>query len=69
MRTQSANGQFDEIRVISLPPNQTAAVNRLLREEDGWRILDARVTQDLGPDRADTLVVYVLGHAEIADQT
>ncbi|MFN8232226.1 MAG: hypothetical protein U0V56_01665 [Actinomycetota bacterium] len=54
---------FDEIRVISLPPPITAAVNRLLQEEEGWRIVDARVTErrDSGGD-IGAMVVYVLGH-------
>lgn len=57
--------QFDEIRVITLPPPQTAAVNRLLREEEGWRLLEARVSERARAARSeglDTVVVYVLGH-------
>jgi hypothetical protein len=62
------DARYDEIRVISLPPPQTAAVNRLLREEQGWTLLDVRVTQSLtppadgSPGGSETLVVYVLGH-------
>jgi hypothetical protein len=60
------NGQFDEIRVITLPPPQTAAVNRLLREEQGWRLIDARVTErsrlEGTSEMRETLIVYVLGH-------
>jgi hypothetical protein len=58
--------ELDEVRVITLPPPQTAAVNRLLREEKGWCVLDARVTERkvLGPQGLETeqLVVYVMGH-------
>lgn len=54
--------RFDELRVITLPPPQTAAVNRLLREEDGWRLLDVRVTERRVDSGTEVLVVYVLGH-------
>jgi hypothetical protein len=57
------NGRFDEVRVMTLPPPQTAAVNRLLREEEDWYLLDVRVTQHVAPEGAETMVVYVLGHA------
>ena len=51
--------EFDEVRAISLPPPQTAAVNRLLREESGWVLLDARVSQ---PGSEEPMVVYVVAH-------
>lgn len=60
--------EFDEVRSIALPPPQTAAVNRLLREEEGWLLLDARVSehpvaQDDGVGaRHEPMVVYVLAH-------
>jgi hypothetical protein len=57
-----ADGRYDEVRVITLPPPQTAAVNRLLREEEGWRLLEARVTERKVDDHAEPLVVYVLAH-------
>lgn len=53
---------LDEVRVIELPPPQTAAVNRLLREETGWRLLETRVVERPGDDGARVSVVYVLGH-------
>jgi hypothetical protein len=68
MRTMDNNeSDFDEVRVISLPPHQTAAVNRLLREEAGWSLLEVRVvekTTDDGSDvwRPQSIVIYVLGH-------
>jgi hypothetical protein len=61
MRTDS-DARFDEVRVITLPPPQTAAVNRLLREEQGWQLLDVRVTEQRDGSETETLVVYVLGH-------
>jgi hypothetical protein len=58
---------FDELRVISLPPPQTAAVNRLLREEHGWVVLDVRVTERPGGAAGcETVVVYVMGHRAAA---
>ena len=60
--------RFDEIRVISLPPPQTAAVNRLLREETGWRLLEVRVTEGPSPEgQPVAVVVYVLGHLPDGD--
>jgi hypothetical protein len=59
---------FDEVRVISLPPPQTAAVNRLLREEEGWHLLEARVTERLvlaevgATPRPEPIVHYVMAH-------
>ncbi|MDO8187661.1 hypothetical protein Q5424_14065 [Conexibacter sp. JD483] len=50
---------LDEVRVIVLPPPQTAAVNRLLREERGWRLLEVKVADGAG---GALQVVYVLGH-------
>jgi len=65
MRERTDATEFDEVRVISLPPPTTAAVNRLLREEHGWHLLDVRVTERPGGGDASTggvMVVYVLGH-------
>ncbi|MDO8211984.1 hypothetical protein [Conexibacter sp. CPCC 206217] len=45
--------------MIVLPPPQTAAVNRLLREERGWRLLEVKVAEGAG---GALQVVYVLGH-------
>lgn len=53
---------LDEVRVIELPPPQTAAVNRLLREETGWRLLETRVVERPGEAGNRVSVVYVLGH-------
>jgi hypothetical protein len=57
---------LDEVRAITLPPPQTGAVNRLLREEAGWVLLEVRVT-DRGGDAGGPTVTYVLGHRRAAD--
>lgn len=60
--------ELDEVRVISLPPPQTAAVNRLLREEQGWVLLDVRVGERVAyssvgePAQVEPVVHYVMGH-------
>jgi hypothetical protein len=68
--TGSPYPHFDEVRVISLPPPQTAAVNRLLREEEGWRMLEVRVVERrLSADGAiEPYVVYVLGHEPVPQE-
>jgi hypothetical protein len=55
---------IDEVRVIVLRPPVTAAVNRLLREEQGWELLDVRLFADgeADPAGAEARVAYVLGH-------
>lgn len=58
--------EFDEVRVISLPQPITAAVNRLLREERGWQLLDVRITDKPSDGNAGVMVVYVLGHVALA---
>jgi hypothetical protein len=59
---------IDEVRVIVLPPPITAAVNRLLREETGWRLLEVRVFADgeADPAGSQARVAYVLGHSRDA---
>lgn len=57
-----AGESLDEVRVITLPPPQTAAVNRLLREEEGWTLLEARVVERREAEATRVEVVYVLGH-------
>jgi hypothetical protein len=56
---------IDEVRVLVLPPPLTAAVNRLLREEEGWRLLDVRLFADgeADPAGSQARVAYVLGHS------
>jgi hypothetical protein len=62
------SSDFDEVRVISLPPPQTAAVNKLLLEETGWVLVDARVTERLvvaeagATPRPEPIVHYVMAH-------
>jgi hypothetical protein len=61
--TDPGGRALDEVRVITLPPPQTAAVNRLLREESGWKVLDVRVIERRTSEGgAEPWVVYVLGH-------
>lgn len=63
----SADGDFQEVRTLNLPPRQTAGVNRLLREGEGWYVLDAKVVQETTQDPDtnelvhETRVVYVMG--------
>lgn len=69
MRTISSNaaGDYQEVRTLNLPPRQTAGVNRLLREEEGWHVLDAKVVQETTQDPEtnelvhETRVIYVMG--------
>lgn len=61
-QTEAAREGLDEVRVIVLPPPQTAAVNRLLREESGWSLLETKVVERQAPDRTSIEVVYVMGH-------
>lgn len=66
--------EFDEVRVIMLPPPDTAAVNRLLREESGWRFVEAQVTErrvieDEGDPINKPVVIYILGHLKTGMDT
>lgn len=69
-----AGGDFQEVRTLNLPPRQTAGVNRLLREEEGWRVLDVKVVQETTQDPEtnelvhETRVVYVMGQERGADE-
>lgn len=65
--SSNADGDFQEVRTLNLPPRQTAGVNRLLREGEGWHVLDAKVVQETTQDPDtnelvhETRVVYVMG--------
>lgn len=68
------DGEFQEIRTINLPPRQTAGVNRLLREGEGWRIVDAEVVQETkrDPDTGEVIheprTIYIMGQRRGAEE-
>lgn len=76
MRTISSDvgEEFQEVRTLNLPPRQTGAVNRLLREEDGWKVLDVNTVQETvrDPDTNElvheTRVIYVMGQERGAEE-